>query len=97
MRWVVFLVLAVPILTAQSALSQRMELFGARPDWLLVLVVFVALHARRHDAVLGAWVLGMAADLMTKGLKDYLVKPVEREKLLAVVGKMVAAGKGIEL
>lgn len=65
MRWVVFLVLAVPILTAQSALSQRMELFGARPDWLLVLVVFVALHARRHDAVLGAWVLGMAADLMT--------------------------------
>lgn len=39
----------------------------------------------------------MAAELMSKGLKDYLVKPVERERLLAVVGKMVAAGKGIEL
>ncbi len=38
----------------------------------------------------------MAADLMTKGLKDYLVKPVEKENLLAVVGKMVSAGKDIE-
>ena len=38
----------------------------------------------------------MAADLMTKGLKDYLVKPVEKKHLLAVVGKMVSAGKDIE-
>jgi len=29
-------------------------------------------------------------------VKDYLVKPVEKEKLLAVVAKIVAAGKDIE-
>ena len=35
----------------------------------------------------------MAAELMAKGLKDYLVKPVEKEKLLLVVKKWVSAGK----
>ena len=39
----------------------------------------------------------MAADLMSKGVKDYLVKPVAKEKLLGVVGKLVAAGKDIGL
>jgi len=38
----------------------------------------------------------MASDLMTAGVKDYLVKPVEREKLLGVVGELVAAGKDFE-
>ncbi len=38
----------------------------------------------------------MASDLMTRGVKDYLVKPVEREKLLGVVGELVAAGKDFE-
>lgn len=65
MRWIVFLMVAIPVLTAQSTLAHRTELFGARPDWLLILVVFVAFHARRRDAVLGAWVLGLTADLMT--------------------------------
>jgi len=39
----------------------------------------------------------MAVALLNKGVKDYLVKPVEKEKLLAVVDKIVAAGKDIEL
>jgi len=38
----------------------------------------------------------MASDLMTRGVKDYLVKPVEKEKLLGVVGELVAAGKDFE-
>ncbi len=38
----------------------------------------------------------LAANLMAKGVKDYLVKPVEREKLLGVVGELVAAGKDFE-
>ena len=37
----------------------------------------------------------MAADLLRKGVKDYLVKPVENEKLLAVVKEQIAAGKDI--
>jgi len=38
----------------------------------------------------------MAVDLMGKGVKDYLVKPVEKTKLLAVVEKLVSQGKSIE-
>ena len=38
----------------------------------------------------------MAVDLMSKGVKDYLVKPVEKAKLLAVVEKMVSQGKAID-
>ena len=32
-------------------------------------------------------------DLLEQGVKKYLVKPVEREKLLAVVEEQIAAGK----
>jgi CheY-like chemotaxis protein len=37
----------------------------------------------------------LATDLLEKGVKEYLVKPVEKEKLLAVVEKQIAAGKEI--
>ncbi|GJL79237.1 MAG: hypothetical protein NPINA01_22260 [Nitrospinaceae bacterium] len=39
----------------------------------------------------------MATSFLKKGVKDYLVKPVEKEKLLSVVEKIVAAGKDIGL
>jgi two-component system chemotaxis response regulator CheY len=39
----------------------------------------------------------MATNLMKKGVKDYLVKPVEKDKLLGTVNKLVAAGKDIGL
>lgn len=35
----------------------------------------------------------MAVDLMKKGVKDYLVKPIEGKKLLEIVNKHVSAGK----
>jgi two-component system chemotaxis response regulator CheY len=38
----------------------------------------------------------MAVGLMSKGVDDYLVKPVESEKLLTVVKKMIAKGKSID-
>jgi YesN/AraC family two-component response regulator len=33
---------------------------------------------------------------MNKGVKDYLVKPVESEKLMKVVNKLIAEGRDIE-
>jgi len=39
----------------------------------------------------------MATSFLKKGVKDYLVKPVEKEKLLRVVDNIVAAGKDIGL
>lgn len=38
----------------------------------------------------------LAVSLLKKGVKDYLVKPIEKEKLLAVVDSVVAAGKDFE-
>ena len=38
----------------------------------------------------------MAVNLLNEGVKEYLVKPVEKEKLVATVEKLVAAGKEIE-
>ena len=38
----------------------------------------------------------MAVSLMNDGVKDYLVKPVEKEKLVSTVEKLVAAGKEID-
>ncbi len=38
----------------------------------------------------------LAIGLMKKGIKDYLVKPVEKERLLAVVDEQIAAGKTID-
>jgi two-component system chemotaxis response regulator CheY len=39
----------------------------------------------------------MAANLMKMGVKDYLVKPVERQKLLETVERIVAAGKDFHM
>lgn len=38
----------------------------------------------------------LATRLMKKGVKDYLVKPVEKEKLMAVVDEQISAGKSID-
>lgn len=38
----------------------------------------------------------LAVGLMRKGVKDYLVKPVEKEKLFKVVDQLIAAGKDFE-
>ena len=38
----------------------------------------------------------LASELLKKGVKDYLVKPVEKEKLLAVVDGLISAGKDID-
>jgi len=39
----------------------------------------------------------LAVGLMNKGVKDYLVKPVESEKLMKVVNKLVAEGKDFDV
>ncbi len=65
MRWLTFFLLAVVVLTLQSAVGPRLTLLGARPDWLLVVVVFLALYAPAQDAVLGAALIGLGGDLLS--------------------------------
>lgn len=65
MRWLPFILMAGAVLTLQATVAPRFELHEVRPDWLLVLVVVIALHAGMADAALGAWIVGACADLMT--------------------------------
>ncbi len=65
MRWLTFSLLAVIVLTLQSAVGPRLALLGSRPDWLLVVVVFLALYAPAQDAVLGAGLIGLGGDLLS--------------------------------
>jgi rod shape-determining protein MreD len=65
MRWVPFAVVALVGLTLQSAVAPRFAVWGARPDWLLVLVVVFAMHADAGDAAVAGWLIGATADLMT--------------------------------
>jgi two-component system, chemotaxis family, chemotaxis protein CheY len=39
----------------------------------------------------------LAASLMKKGIKEYLVKPVEKDKLIAIVDSLITAGKDVGL
>ncbi len=77
MRWMHYLfwgATACVVLVAQSALAPVFELGGARPDWILVCVVFVALHATETNAIVISALVGLAADFLT----------IERPGLLAV-------------
>ena len=65
MRWLTFAILTVLVLTLQAAVAPRLELFSARPDFLLVVVVFLSLYAPSSNAIAAGWVLGVCADLMT--------------------------------
>ncbi len=80
MRPLAFILLAITMLTLQSSVAPRLELVGARPDWLLLIVVFLALHARAGDAAICAWIIGGCADLMT----------IERLGLIALSYGLVA-------
>ncbi len=65
MRWLAFAIVVVIGLTAQTALAPRVAVYSVRPDWLLVVVVFLALYVPSKPAVIGAWIIGISADLMT--------------------------------
>jgi rod shape-determining protein MreD len=82
MRWLTFMLLAALMLTLQSTVAPHLALFGARPDLLLPVVVFFALHAPPRDAIVGGWLIGLCADLMS----------VERLGLIALSYVLVATG-----
>lgn len=65
MIWFLYLLILSVALTCQSVVAPFVEIFGARPDFLLVGVVFVALHGPPRETILAAWVVGLAADLLT--------------------------------
>lgn len=84
MRWVMFMIFVIFVLTLQAAVAPRLALFGQRPDALLVIVVFFALYARPYDAVVGAWIVGLGSDLLTIERFGFLALSYASAALLVV-------------
>jgi len=73
MRWIAFLILTYAVLLLQTSLVQFGSFLAGsagsvQPDLLALVAAFVAMFARNNlDAMLAAWVLGLAMDLTTGG------------------------------
>lgn len=63
MRWLTFSILACVAIVLQTALSWRLQLGPIRPEWVIVLAGFYALHAPASEAVTAGWILGLVLDL----------------------------------
>jgi rod shape-determining protein MreD len=66
MRWPSFFVLAYVIIALQLGLSGYVSWGGAQPNFVLPIVIFVTLNARREEGLCGAFVLGLIQDLLTQ-------------------------------
>ena len=65
MRWSAFFIFAYVMLGLQIGVSRYMIWHGAAPNFALIAVLFVSLHARRDAALLGSFALGLMQDLLT--------------------------------
>ena len=65
MRWLTYFILAYFALGIQVALRGFVDIKGAEPNLVLLVVIFVAVNASREAAVLGAFMLGVMQDLLT--------------------------------
>jgi len=63
MRWFRFAVLVLVATILQTSLIGMISLWGARPDLLLILLVFFAISIDPRDAIVASFAVGFAADL----------------------------------
>ena len=61
MRWFRFAVLILAATIVQKGMMAR---FGFKPDLLLVLLVFFAVHCSTSEAIISSFAIGLAADLI---------------------------------
>src|SRR5689334_18943058 len=67
MRWLPFVILAYLALGLQLGLSGYVTLYGANPNLVLLLAIFVAGHAQRDEGLLACFLLGGVQDLLSEG------------------------------
>ena len=65
MRWPAYFILAYVAVGLQIGLGEYVRVHGARPDLVLLAVIFIAVNAPRDSALLGAFGLGLVQDLVT--------------------------------
>jgi rod shape-determining protein MreD len=65
MRWLPYFILAYVALGVQIGLGEFVSWHGARPNLVLVAVLFIALNAPRDAALLGCFSMGLLQDLLS--------------------------------
>ena|SRR5690242_9945072 len=65
MKWLSYFILAYLALGLQIALTGFVEVKGAAPNFVLLVVVFLSLNTPREPALLGCFLLGLMQDLLT--------------------------------
>jgi rod shape-determining protein MreD len=66
LRWLTYFILAYLTLGLQIGLAAHIAIGGARPNLVLLAVIFIAINAPRDAALLGCFVLGCLQDLTTQ-------------------------------
>ena len=65
MRWLTYFILAYVAVGVQVGLRGYVDIKGAEPNLVLLVVIFVAVNAAKEAALLGAFMLGLMQDLLT--------------------------------
>jgi rod shape-determining protein MreD len=65
MRWISYFILAYLAIGLQVGLREYIKYMDAAPDFVLLVVIFIALNAPRDAALLGCFALGVMQDLLT--------------------------------
>ena len=65
MRLPAYLILAYLAVGLQMGLTEYLRIGAARPDLVLLAVIFICIHAPRDAALLGAFGLGLIQDLVS--------------------------------
>jgi len=65
MRWPAYLILVYFAIGTQIGMGEFLRVGGAKPDLVLLAVIFIAVNAPRDAALLGAFLIGAMQDLVT--------------------------------
>jgi rod shape-determining protein MreD len=65
MRWLTYFILAYVAVGVQVGLRGYVDVKGAEPNLVLLVVIYVAVNAAKEAALLGAFMLGLMQDLLT--------------------------------
>lgn len=65
MKWVSLAVAVMACVVLHTTVGPRLAIGPVRPDFLVVLAVFIAMHVRGLDVIAAGCVLGMIADLQS--------------------------------
>ena len=65
MRWLSYFILAYVTISLQIGLNGVLDWGVAAPNFVLPVVVFVAINASREEALIGTFLLGVMQDLFT--------------------------------